>query len=301
MRLRPEIPLIPILTLAILLSASSSPRELVLPAFTGDDFFAVIFLLLVSFLAFNIIIMRHEIVELIRELLRRDERKLQGRSRNFLSSILFNLILLLIVFLIFNRGSSGENSRIMLREGSTMNQSPVLLNTSITSVSVEQTAGHISSTQGTLYKFTPAILAAILAITVITVLLAFREKDVENGKEEVRAFQAHMLRESRNALLSLKSNRNLREIIVELYNSLCRELEKSKIPISGEMTAREIMRKTMNLAPHVPVEPLVELTYLFEKALYSNHEMFDEDKVRAERSLLQIISSLESGARYGAN
>ncbi|MEZ0346582.1 MAG: DUF4129 domain-containing protein [Infirmifilum sp.] len=294
---RRELLLLPLVTLAILFSSYGGERKVVFPGVNEEDAFALIFLAFISFLAINIILMRHEIADIIKELLRSDKEELTGQRRNFLLSFIFNLIILLVLFLLVSRNKPSpplENysQSLQVYNGTFMNTSarpeavqPLIL--------AHQTSGG----EGLLYHYTPVIILLISTIVVFSLILAFHEKTDASAIDSSHSFQSQLLRETTIALGQLKANMDIRATIIELYTSFCRELTKRRLRIGGEMTAREIMNETMMLIPSIPRKPLEDLTYLFEKALYSNHPLLTDDKIKAENALTEIIVSLKNASR----
>lgn len=273
-------------------------REVYFLSLSEKDAYALIFLAFLFFLSFIVFVMRGEIVDVIRELLRRDKREFTASKKNFIFSFLFNIILLLAILFFIGIHPQNNPPEIHPVQVASSNQSFVSNNTAI----IQTTQGVRDQTvraEGILYKYTSIIAIVTLSLTALSVLLAFREKSSTEDEGSYLPFQTKLLQDTRVALEDLKSNKDTRAIIIELYNSLCRELIKLKVRVKNEMTAREIMKETLSLIPYIPYKPLESLTFLFEKARYSNHTMLQEDKEKAEKALTEIVCALESGIGNG--
>ncbi|QOJ78423.1 DUF4129 domain-containing protein [Infirmifilum lucidum] len=289
-----EVLLVATLTAMVLAASYHEPREVYLPSVSEQDAFSLIFTGFVLFFALTTFIARHEIAGVLRELFQGGRGRAKARKTDFVYSLIFNLVILLAVFLLFRRGVRDQEASVT--------QYQVLQPNSSTVPTYSSTGGYFNTTLSSaptsvnslVYPYVQWIVLALIAFALTSVALALvhNPKRPQDTASETREALTHALAESRRALKMTRSSAEVRRAIVELYNSFCQALRRKHVEASAEMTAREIMHLSINLIPGIPQKPLEDLTYLFEKALYSNHPMGQEDRNRAEKALTELIDFL---------
>ncbi|UNQ74161.1 DUF4129 domain-containing protein [Infirmifilum sp. NZ] len=290
-----DILLLAIITILILLVATGEPRELYVPSVAKQDVNAAVFLGFVALVSVGIYVARYDVAEVIRELLKRDKNRGESRGKSFAFSLLFNLLLLLLVLLVISRNPSKEEYQVQLNTmpaNTSLNQE---FNTSGTRLNSTVTTFYPQAS-GKLLPYTPWIASVLLGLAIASVFLTARisRREQVNSKLATREVREAILEESKQALTMIRSDLYVRRVISELYKSFCRELNKRRVDTPGQMTAREIMQRTIILIPTIPIAPLEDLTYLFEKALYSDYPLNTEDRERAEKALASLINHLEA-------
>jgi hypothetical protein len=123
-------------------------------------------------------------------------------------------------------------------------------------------------------------------------------------RKELRSFDARPADELLGILKKAASelaqeNASYREIIFDCYKKVLILFEKLGVPQRSNFTPRESQREISEVIG-VSFPQLEELTYLFEKAKYSNEELSREDITRARESLTRITVELEERLREGA-
>lgn len=284
-------------SVAVFFAASWSPREIRLSPLGEEEAFSALFLFLVFLLSFAVFASRREIVELLREIAQMEKGEPKGRRVNFIFSTLFNVLLLLLLFVFISRGQQPPVPEVPESSYHVPNSS--VSYTSNATMVFEQSPAEVSehAKPSFLYAYTPLLSLVAVSIAIFSVFLEYRNSRAR-ARAAVTAKEAlrdTIIAESRKALVEMKSQADVRLVIVNLYNSFCRELSARGLRITENMTAREIMGISLVLVPSLPRDAVETLTYLFEKALYSDHPMVEGDRVAAEKALSKIVSSLGSG------
>jgi len=290
-----DILLLAIITILILLVATGEPRELYVPSVAEQDVNAAVFLGFVALVSVGIYVARRDVAEVIRELLKRDKGRGESRGKSLAFSLLFNLLLLLLVLLVISRNPSKEEYQVQLNTMPANTSLTQEFNTSGTRLNSTSTTFSLQAS-GKLLLYTPWIASVLLGLAIASVFLTarFSRREQINSESVAREAREAILEESKQALTMIRSDLDVRRVISELYKSFCRELNKRRIDTPGQMTAREIMQRTITLIPTIPLAPLEDLTYLFEKALYSDYPLNTEDRERAEKALASLINHLEA-------
>ncbi len=282
------------LTAMVLIASYYEPREVYLTSISGQDAFSLIFIVFVFFFALIVFIARHEIAEVLRELLQRDKRRIRARRTGLAYSLIFSLVELLVISFLLKNDVGDQEIRVVQYQMSQLDSSMPPTSSSISGYLNTTPSSAPTSINGLVYPYTQWIVIALIAFALISVALALvhNPKRLQDTAPETRKALTHALAESKRALSMTRSSAEVRQVIVELYNSFCQALRRKHVRVSAEMTAREIMYLSINLIPGIPRKPLEDLTYLFEKALYSNHPMGWEDRDRAEKALTELVNFL---------
>jgi len=288
-----------LLTVLVMLASSSEVDELYVPSASVEDVVAAFYLALSVLLALGVFSIRHELAEALKELLRREPTEEGGRRRVSPLWLILNVVFLAVAYFLTARRLEEQRweARSLLEQAVNVTSAG-----NMTQAVAPQSQAPVILAEGArsaLAAYAPlAALAAILLALLSVVLALVEEKPpLPEGLEE--SFRESFLREASTALESLRLDADVRRVILELYYSLCRELRKHGVGVTAEKTAREVMHEALKLLPAVPTKALETLTYLFEKAAYSDHPLHDEDKEAAEWALTQVVSSLRGSSLGG--
>jgi hypothetical protein len=133
-------------------------------------------------------------------------------------------------------------------------------------------------------------LSLVLAIAVITIgWLIWRRSYRQPGALEL------LTDEARSALQELRSGADFKNTIIHCYYQMCAILDREKgIHRLESMTAREFEEHLSHLG--LPLEPVSQLTRLFEKARYSSIPPDQQDE-RNAWDCLSAIAGAERAAR----
>jgi hypothetical protein len=145
------------------------------------------------------------------------------------------------------------------------------------------------------------ITVAIVAVTFTLILggirLAYRARGMSftDSQVKVKEQAAEVVQET---ITSLKSTMKYHEIILLCYKKMCEVLSNAGLEAASEETAREFA-ENISSKLQIGKEAVTGLTFLFEEARYSNHEISEEKRITA-LSHLQFLQRVLS-ANVGGN
>ncbi|MGA8903550.1 MAG: DUF4129 domain-containing protein [Candidatus Bathyarchaeia archaeon] len=145
------------------------------------------------------------------------------------------------------------------------------------------------------------ITVAIVAVTFTLILggirLAYRARGMSfiDSQVKVKEQAAELVQET---ITSLKSTMKYHEIILQCYKRMCEVLSNAGLEAASEETAREFA-ENISLKLQIGKEAVTGLTFLFEEARYSNHEISEEKRITALGHLQFLQQALS--ANVGGN
>jgi hypothetical protein len=144
---------------------------------------------------------------------------------------------------------------------------------------------------------TVAIVAVSLTLILGGIRLAYRARGMRfiDSQVEVKEQAAELVQET---ITSLKSTMKYHEIILQCYKRMCEVLSNAGLEAASEETAREFA-ESISSKLQIGKEAVTGLTFLFEEARYSDHEISEEKRITA-LSHLQFLQQALS-ANVGGN
>lgn len=156
-----------------------------------------------------------------------------------------------------------------------------------------------------LFPATPFIYYGILvsaAICVVSFTLILgglrlaiktRELGSDHSEEKMKVNAVEVLWQT---ITRLKSAKEYHETILQCYKRMCEILSKAGLEAAPEETAREFA-ESISAKLHIGEEAVTGLTFLFEEARYSNHEISEDKRIMAlnHLGLLQQALSPQAG------
>ncbi|MGD0176250.1 MAG: DUF4129 domain-containing protein [Candidatus Bathyarchaeia archaeon] len=144
---------------------------------------------------------------------------------------------------------------------------------------------------------TGAIVAVSFTLILGGIRLAYRARGMRfiDSQVEVKEQAAELVQET---ITSLKSTMKYHEIILQCYKRMCEVLSSAGLEPASEETAREFA-ENISSKLQIGKEAVTGLTFLFEEARYSNHEISEEKRITA-LSHLQFLQQALS-ANVGGN
>ncbi len=148
--------------------------------------------------------------------------------------------------------------------------------------------------------FFPSVAVVSLGVLVITAIfltsfillmgglrlaLNSRQMRADDTSEEVQEEAATIIQQT---ITALKAEKEYHEIILQCYVKMCRILAKAGIELTPAETAREFA-DSISTKLQVGEKAVSGLTFLFEEARYSNHEISEEKRIQA----LSYLASLQ--------
>lgn len=95
-----------------------------------------------------------------------------------------------------------------------------------------------------------------------------------------------------NAITELKEGEDIRSTIVIHYRKMNEILEKKGAKNEKYMTPREYNKKMKNTFPEIE-DTISEITFLFEEARYSPHDLTEEDRTEVQKKLKRLKEELK--------
>jgi len=125
-------------------------------------------------------------------------------------------------------------------------------------------------------------IAAIIICVIIGVIMLFKKQNIQTGPsiEEIAARTIH----------ELKVEDDHRKSVINCYKQMCNWLGSRGVSKASYQTPREFVMAAKNFLRISP-GTLYDLTQIFEKARYSEHEINSEDRDKAIKCLNEIISA----------
>ncbi len=142
------------------------------------------------------------------------------------------------------------------------------------------------------------LFAAIFAVSSFIILsglyLAIRNRNamIEELEEQLELKQeaAEVVQE---AIVNLKGTRKYHEIILQCYERMCRILSDTGLAIGSSETAREFA-ESISAKLRIGSEAVRGLTFLFEEARYSDHQINEEKRIMAVTHLESLQRALSA-------
>lgn len=151
-----------------------------------------------------------------------------------------------------------------------------------------------------LFYYGVAVFAMIFLVSLIFffrglhMALHYRNQISEetNREDELKKKAAEAVQQ---AILGLKTTKEYREIILQCYKHMCNIFANSGVAISQNETAREFAANISSKL-YMSTEAVRGLTFLFEEARYSDHQMTDEQRISALSNLESLRQALSINA-----
>jgi len=140
------------------------------------------------------------------------------------------------------------------------------------------------------------VTVAIVAVSFTLILgglrLAYQARGMSSidSQEEVKEQAAELVQET---ITSLKSARKYHETILQCYKRMCEILSNAGLEAASEETAREFA-ENISSKLQIGKEAVTGLTFLFEEARYSNHEISEEKRTTALSHLQFLQQALSA-------
>lgn len=142
------------------------------------------------------------------------------------------------------------------------------------------------------------VTVAIVAVSFILILggvrLAYRARGLSSNdsEEEVKEQAAELVQQT---ITSLKSAKKYHETILQCYKKMCEILSNAGLKTASEETAREFA-ESISTKLRIGDVAVTGLTFLFEEARYSNHEISEEKRIMALNHLQFLQQALSANA-----
>lgn len=117
------------------------------------------------------------------------------------------------------------------------------------------------------------------------------ESDTEVKEEAVEVLE--------HAIASLKQTKEYHETILQCYKSMCKVLSEAGLVISSTETAREFV-ESISAKLQVGRDAVRGLTFLFEEARYSDHQITEQKRIMAVNHLESLQQVLSRDVGLGA-
>jgi hypothetical protein len=291
MHVRQSVPLVLLVALIIILTAAIAGRAPSSPALGAIA--PIIIPALLTWYVIMLVINSKWIVELLAAFLGKGPGE-RTQAHPFMTIIAWGLLVtigLVLLRIVPPRGLAAmlqQTARLFIRLGNqTLSASQIgsVTNPTLTTV--------------ILYYYSIAMFGVIILASFSLFFLSLRKayqdvREVPSAKEEKLRDEA--LGAVQTALTELKSNGEYHETILKCYKHMCSILSERGFRISSTQTAREFSNSLsgkLRLGEH----SVRGLTFLFEEARYSDHQIVDEKRVMAvgELNLLQRALTESNG------
>lgn len=190
---------------------------------------------------------------------------------------------------------TGLPQRILARlQGMTITEIPGSGNTSGPRPQLGPVAGLLPTAPILYYGIfvTVAIVAISLTLILGGVRLAFQTRRVTPTASQIEAKeQAADL--AQVTITRLKSTKEYHETILQCYKRMCEILSSAGLEIASEETAREFA-ESLSSKLQIGKDAVAGLTFLFEEARYSNHEISEEKRMTALTHLQFLQQALST-------
>ena len=139
-----------------------------------------------------------------------------------------------------------------------------------------------------------AIVALLAAVTMLGLYLLWRRIHVKELEEVLELAEEELYR------LDLEDLDAVRKVIVRAYLGFCEVLKRYDFLRNEAWTVREFEAAAREALPDVPAHEVEELTWLFEEARYSAHELPQDLGYRAAVCLRSIRQAMTPGWDLGS-
>ena len=146
---------------------------------------------------------------------------------------------------------------------------------------------------GVLVSAAICVVSFTLILGGLRLAIKTRELGSDHSEEKMKVNTAEVLRQT---ITRLKSAKEYHETILQCYKRMCEILSKAGLEAAPEQTAREFA-ESISAKLHIGEEAVTGLTFLFEEARYSNHEISEDKRLVAlnHLGLLQQALSPKAG------
>jgi hypothetical protein len=216
------------------------------------------------------------------------------QKTSLLSTILSYAILIVVLFILIRTGA-------VQRLVTSLQQNLVIVPSSgLQPGGISQLTPSSPSLLGiALYYYTAIIFAAVAALSLLLFFgglhMALRTSTPNVAQEEDEQLRQETLQVVRDAVTGLRAESKYQDAILRCYKQMCTALSEHGLRIREDETAREFASSVSGRL-RLGGDAVNGLTFLFEEARYSNHEMGDNKRSMA----LNELDSLEHALRNGA-
>lgn len=240
-----------------------------------------------------LIVERNEIISAIATLLRLGGQREWSRKGFWLTTVVYSVMLILVIvvlYVIFPQP--------LKRLQEIVQQISLSANTAGQNFEPSPIAGIVPAASFVYY--TVAILAAIFLLSLILLFgglrFAIKDREVKPADSDLEV-EMDAVEVVQQAIAGLKSAREYHETILQCYKRMCMLLSAAGFGMAPAETAREFA-ETISTKLRIGAEAVKSLTFLFEEARYSGHEISEDKRMTALGHLesLERALSLKVGA-----
>ncbi|MEM3944590.1 MAG: DUF4129 domain-containing protein [Thermofilaceae archaeon] len=141
------------------------------------------------------------------------------------------------------------------------------------------------------------LLAVVVAYAAVSAWIESRSP--QPTEEQMDAGELELLEATQEAIREVEEGGDPRGAVVSYFLKLCRLLRERGVPVSEEMTAREVARAALRHFERLEPAPLERLVRLFEEARYSDHYIDEGMRRVALTCFTAIRDSLAGGTVEG--
>lgn len=143
------------------------------------------------------------------------------------------------------------------------------------------------------------VTSFILLIGGLRLALNTREIRADDSGREMEEEAAEVVQQTITALKAEREYREYHEIILECYVKMCKILARAGMELNPAETAREFA-ENISTKLQVGEKAVSGLTFLFEEARYSNHEISEEKRTMALHYLTSLQQALSANVGLSA-
>lgn len=167
---------------------------------------------------------------------------------------------------------------------------------------INQLAGGLQATAfiyfGVVVLGAISVMSFILLIGGMRLALSTKESRPSDSHLEMEQNAAEVVQQTITALKGGKEN-EYHEIILECYKKMCKIIGRAGIEVGPADTAREFA-EAISTKFKVGQEAVSGLTFLFEEARYSNHEILEDKRITALNYLTSLQQALSANVGMSA-
>ncbi len=132
------------------------------------------------------------------------------------------------------------------------------------------------------------LLVVGISVSFLVVMLLKKKRD-EIEKEDEKDLKMSSV--TKNAITELHKGKDVRDVIIRHYQKMCLLFKKRGIDLKMSLTPREFENKALeNLS--LKEDTIRNMTILFERAKYSDHQLKEDDRKKAIKNFKQIKNEL---------
>jgi len=148
------------------------------------------------------------------------------------------------------------------------------------------------------------VFLAIFVVSLLTIIQGFRlalqnRGPIEGNEERELELKQDVVDVVQRAITNLKVTKEYHETILQCYQRMCKILSDAGIEPDPSETAREFAGE-ISLKLRVGDEAVEVLTFLFEEARYSDHQITEQKRIMALRHLESLQQALSANVGLGA-